>query len=110
MGCIKNNEAPSWVEISEWDLQENPNSANETGQLTSNLSEAWVYLDGDLVGVFELPVKLPILKDGAHTFKIYPAILNNGISATKKIYPFVEPYELIVDLEKNEVTKINPTT
>lgn len=114
MGCTKNNPDPSWIEISKWDLQENsavtPNSINDPGVLTSNFSDAWIYMDGDLVGVFELPVKLPIIKDGSHSFKIYPAIHNNGISATKKIYPFVEPYELIVDLVQNEVTTITPVT
>lgn len=112
--CIKNNQDPAWVEISTWDLQVNPatslQSVNDPRTLTNNLSDAWVYMDGDLVGVFELPVKLPIIKDGAHTFKIYPAIQNNGISATKKIYPFVEPYEVIVELVKNEITSIAPTT
>lgn len=109
-GCTKNNQDPAWVEISEWDLQSNPSSVNDPGVLSSNLSDAWIYMDGDLVGVFELPVKLPIIKDGAHTFKIYPAIKNNGISATKKIYPFVEPYEVIVELVQNEITNLMPTT
>jgi len=109
-GCIKNNQDPSWIEISAWDLQVNPNSANAPGVLTSNITDAWVYLDGDNIGVFELPVKLPILKDGSHSFKIYPAILNNGISATKKIYPFLEPYTITLDLVKNETASISPTT
>src|SRR5690606_30346439 len=108
-GCIKNNQDPSWIEISEWDLQENPNSANQTGVLTSNITDAWVYMDGDVVGVFELPVKLPLLKDGTHNFKIYPAVVNNGISATKKIYPFLEPYDITLDLVKNETVSISPT-
>lgn len=109
-GCVKNNQDPAWIEISEWDLQENPNSANQTGVLTSNITNAWVYMDGDVIGVFELPVKLPLLKDGTHNFKIYPAILNNGISATKKIYPFLEPYDITLDLVKNETVAISPTT
>lgn len=113
-GCVKNNQDPAWIEITKWDLQSNsavtPNSVNDPGVLSSNFSDAWIYMDGDLVGVFELPVKLPIIKDGAHTFKLYPAVQNNGISATKKIYPFVEPYEVIVDLVQNEVATINPNT
>lgn len=109
-GCVKNNQDPTWIEISEWTLEENPNSANSTGVLTSNITNAWVYMDGDVVGVFELPVKLPLLKDGTHNFKIYPAILNNGISATKKIYPFLESYDITLDLVKNETVSISPTT
>lgn len=109
-GCIKNNPDPSWIEIGVWNLQENPNSLNETGVLTSNITDAWVYMDGDVIGVFELPVKLPIIKDGSHTFIIYPAVLNNGISATKKIYPFLEPHTVTLDLIKNETYSIAPVT
>ena len=108
--CIKNNPDPSWIEIGKWELQDNPNSVHETGVLTSNISDAWVYMDGDLLGVFELPVKLPILKDGSHSFKIYPAVLNNGISATKKIYPFLESFDVVLDLVKNETIEIAPKT
>ena len=64
-GCTKNNQDPAWVEISEWDLQSNPSSVNDPGVLSSNLSDAWIYMDGDLVGVFELPVKLPIINSPA---------------------------------------------
>ena len=108
--CIKNNPDPSWIEVGVWELEANPNSQYPTGQLTDNISDAWVYVDNELVGVFEVPFKIPILKDGDSEVKIYPAIRNNGISATKKIYPFLEAYVVNVDLVKNEVTAIAPVT
>jgi hypothetical protein len=63
-----------------------------------------------LIGVFQVPFKIPILKEGNVTFKIYPAIKNNGISATKKIYPFLKEYVINGTLVKNQVFTINPTT
>ena len=110
VGCIKNNPDPSWIEVGVWDLQENPNSINLTGVLTENISDAWVYMDGELVGVFEVPFKIPILDQGTHTFEIYPTVKNNGISATKKIYPFLQPYEVTVDLVQNETVHIDLVT
>ena len=109
-GCIKNNPDPSWLEVGVWELEENPNSINETGVLTHNISDAWVYMDGELVGVFEVPFKIPILAEGSHKFTIYPAVKNNGISATKKIYPFLQGYEVTLDLVQNETVSINPVT
>ncbi|MFA7274453.1 MAG: hypothetical protein WC044_11315 [Crocinitomicaceae bacterium] len=109
-GCIKNNENPSWIEINTWKLNFNPDIVDDQGELTHNFTDAWIYADGQLVGVFELPVKLPILKEGATHFKILPAIHNNGISATKKAYPFVEAYELDVNLVRDEKIVINPET
>ena len=112
LGCIKNNPDPSWISVSEWDLQVNPNSINPsgTGVLTSSITDAWVFMDGELIGVFEVPFKIPILDEGSHTLLIYPTVKNNGISATKKIYPFLEPYEINVNLVQNETVSINPVT
>ena len=110
VACIKNNPDPSWISVSEWELQENPNSVNPTGVLTESITDAWVFMDGELVGVFEVPFKIPILDKGNHKLLIYPTVKNNGISATKKIYPFLEPYEINVDLVQNETVNIDPVT
>jgi hypothetical protein len=50
------------------------------------------------------------LKSGAVNIKIYPAIRNNGVSATKKIYPFVERFEINTTLVQNQTLQINPVT
>jgi hypothetical protein len=108
--CVKNNPDPSWLEVNKWTLEENSNSEYPTGEMTHNFSDAWVYIDDELVGVFEVPFKIPILKSGNVNIKIYPAIRNNGISATKKMYPFVELYEVNSTLVQNETLTLNPVT
>ena len=108
--CVKNNPDPSWLEVTEWTLLENANPDLEEGELSHNLTEAWVYIDDEVVGVFEVPFKIPILKSGNVNIKIYPAIKNNGISATKKIYPFLQPYVVYADLVKNETLTLHPET
>lgn len=108
--CVKNNPAPIWLDISKWTLNSNPNSGMNPGQLTQNFTDVWVYIDGSVVGVFELPCKVPVLVSGSCKVTLYPTVRNNGISATKKIYPFVEPYEKTMDLVAGETYTINPTT
>lgn len=108
--CIKNNPDPAWIEVNEWTLASNPNSQYPTGELTHNFTDAWVYVNDEVVGVFEVPFKIPILKSGLVNIKIYPTIRNNGISATKKIYPFVDVYELNAELIPNEVLTLSPVT
>jgi hypothetical protein len=109
-GCIKNNPDPSWLEINKWTLQSNVDLSGAEGELTQNISEAWVYVNDEIIGVFQLPCKVPILKSGDCNIKVYPAIKNNGISATKKIYPFLEVFELNAKLNENEVLTLNPKT
>jgi hypothetical protein len=106
--CTKNNDSPSWIYIDSWELQ--PNKTNKEGILTQNFTNAYVLIDDKIIGYFELPITLPILSDGAKKIEIYPAILNNGISATKKYYPFCEAYKINVTLSRNQTITIKPTT
>lgn len=62
------------------------------GANTRNFTTAWVYIDDDLIGCYELPTTFPVLKKGPHNVKIYGAININGIGATRSPYPFCRPY------------------
>ena len=108
--CVKNNPDSAWLQVNEWSISANPSLSLEEGELTENISEAWVYINDEVIGVFQVPFKIPILKEGNVTFKIFPAIKNNGISATKKIYPFLKEYVINGTLVKNQVFTINPIT
>lgn len=108
--CIKNNPDPAWLEVNEWTLLSNPELNGLEGELTHNFSEAAVYVNDENIGIFEVPFRIPILKSGNVNIKIYPTIKNNGISATKKIYPFVDVYEINATLTENQTFTINPTT
>jgi len=106
--CTKNKQEPSWIEINEWSLISN--KTNKEGELSHNFSNAYIEIDTKTIGFFELPIKLPILESGKHSIKIYPVILNNGISASKTIYPFCIPYKIEIELNKNKTTSITPQT
>lgn len=108
--CVKNNPDPSWLEVNEWTLLANTELNGTEGELSHNFTDAWVYVDDKVIGVFEVPFKIPLLLDGDVNIKIYPAIKNNGIAATKKIFPFAEVYEIDGTLIKNQVLKLNPVT
>lgn len=107
-GCIKNNPDPAWIEINSWTLAENLDV--EEGELTQNFTDVYLTVDDKIIGFFELPIKIPLLQEGSHKLTLYPAIRNNGISATKKVYPFCKPYVITVNLEKNQTVTLSPTT
>jgi hypothetical protein len=109
-GCVKNNPDPAWLEVTEWTLLENQDLINIEGELSHNFSDAWVYVNDQIIGVFEVPFKIPILKSGTSNIKLYPTIRVNGIAATKKIYPFVDKYEINAELIQNKTLTINPVT
>ena len=106
--CVKNNPDPSWIYIDTWTLQ--ANQTNLEGELTHNLTDAYVLVDDKVIGYFELPAKIPLLLDGTKKITLYPTIHNNGISSTKKTYPFLQPYIITKTLTKNETVNVTPTT
>jgi len=106
--CVKNNTDPSWLYIDTWTLQ--ANQTNKEGELTHNITDAYLLIDDKVIGYFELPIKIPLLQNGSKKISLYPAIHNNGISSTKKTYPFLQPYTISTTLNKNETAKIYPTT
>ena len=108
--CVKNNPDPAWIQINPWQLEANPNATVSAGELTHNITDAWVYIDNEFIGVFEVPCKIPVLYSGVKTIRVYPAIINNGISASKKIYPFMEDAEFTENLVQNETCILDPVT
>lgn len=110
-GCVKNNPLPVWLEITEWSLVNNPDMQEGPGYLSHNFSEAWIYVDNKLIGVFEVPCKIPVLNWGnGKVVRIYPAIKNNGIASKKKIYPFVKAFEQTYDLVEGQTIHIDAVT
>jgi len=109
-GCGKDIGAPAFLEIDRFVLEENPQSIMPQGELSHNLSDAWIYLNGDLIGVFELPCKLPLNLEGQMELIIVAGVRNNGISATKVRYPFVEQYRQTINLSRLDTVKISPKT
>ncbi|MFT6244504.1 MAG: hypothetical protein ACJA0U_001252 [Salibacteraceae bacterium] len=109
--CVKNNPDAVWLKVNEWDLIANGPGSPYEGVLTENISDAWVYVDDKLIGVFEVPFKIPLLVSGDNRkITLYPTIRNNGISATKRIYPFMVPYEITTNLIQNDTITLNPVT
>jgi hypothetical protein len=96
---------PSYIHIDKIDL----NTTSEQGSNSSKITDAWVYVDDQLVGAYELPVTLPVLSSGVHTVVIKPGIKVDGISATRAVYPFYKPYSASINLIPDSVITINPT-
>ncbi|MCK4360792.1 MAG: hypothetical protein KAV70_03525 [Bacteroidales bacterium] len=88
--------------VTDYDLQ---------GTASHSIVDVWVYVDDDLIGIFELPATLPVLKEGIHKLTLKPGIKMNGIAATRIPYPFYESiiyenFNFIID----NIDTVNPTT
>lgn len=70
--------------------------------------DAWVFIDNELQGVYELPVTFPVLKSGNHTVKVYGGILRNSISSQRTLYAFYTPYIQTVNLQPEKTDTLRP--
>jgi hypothetical protein len=77
-------------------------TANQ-GLPTHNIKDIWVYADNALLGVYELPTRVPILvKDESTRFTIYAGIRNNGETGRSFIYRLMVPEEFTLPLAPGE--------
>ena len=102
-----NENIPSYIHIDSISLT-NVNHP-EYGSTSHKITDAWVYVDDQLIGAFELPATFPVLFSGSHTVTIKAGIKVNGISGTRAIYPFYTPNISKINLNVGSVVTINPT-
>ncbi len=78
---------PAFVSLDHVEFSTNPSQ----GSPLQNISDAWVFANGATIGVFEMPVKVPVLVSGKGELRIEAGIKLNGIATTRVNNPFFEP-------------------
>ena len=96
-GCYKfegSQTIPAYINIKSINLE---TYYAEQGTASSDIIDVWIYVNDELIGVFEFPendsigVTIPILAEGKNKLEIRPGIKLNGISSTRVPYPFYKP-------------------
>lgn len=79
------------------------------GATTSSITDAWVYVDDQIIGCYELPATFPVLKNGKHKVSVYGGICMDGIGNTRGPYPFYQP-KVYKDLNlvEDSIVRLNP--
>ena len=95
---------PSYIEIEQFNLI----TSSGDGTASHRITDCWVYADSKLVGIFELPARVPIFLNGEYSIEVYPGIYKNGIKDERVIYPFYTHYSANLDLKPDSVISISP--
>ena len=99
-------DVPSYVRIEDISLQIN-NGVIE-GTSSEKITDAWVYIDGQLIGGFEMPVNIPILAEGSHNILVLAGVKQNGMSTTRAIYPKYKGWSQTITLVRGQILTVNP--
>lgn len=102
----KAEQIPAYLHIESIPLYDN--SAINEGTLSSRIVDAWVYIDDQLIGAFELPCTFPVLLEGEHSVEIFAGIYLNGVKTTRVYYPFYNSWSENVTLVSDSVVTIAP--
>jgi hypothetical protein len=97
---------PSYIRIDSISLKDN--SQIYEGSLSHNITDAWLYVNQELIGVFELPARIPVLAEGEVSVTVKAGIKMNGISSTRIPYPFFTEDDMVVTLQKEQTTRLSP--
>ncbi len=104
--CLKEKASePAWLEIDSIGLTSN---YIDQGSASSRFTDAWVFVNSNLVGGFELPCRVPVLAQGSTDLILYPGIQVNGFSGLRSTYLKVLPYRQQINFVPGQTVKINP--
>jgi hypothetical protein len=93
-------QVPSYIQIEDITVDED----------NSQVTDAWVYVDGYLVGAYSLPAHFPVLASGDVRVTVRSGIRVNGIAVTRGFYSFYDEWETETTLKEGETTILTPTT
>ena len=104
--CNPKMEIPSYIWIDSVDFQVLEPALQ--GTASHKISDVKIVANGQSLGFYQLPARIPILEHGNTRLSINAGIMINGIPQLKAEYPFYTPYILNVDLKKGEIDTILP--
>jgi len=102
----KEEQIPSYIYIDTIQLQVKNDGSQ--GSNAHDIQDAWVFANGEMIGVFELPCIVPILKKDSVEIIIYAGIKANGQSNNRRFYPFYDIYKKKIHLKPTEIDTLNP--
>jgi hypothetical protein len=103
--CAKPVVTPAYIHIDSLALLTNP---GQDGSNSHNIPDAWVYVDNQLVGAFELPATIPLPYNGTHTVQVSAGIKINGSVAERESYPFFKSWNSTMNLLPGARTVLKP--
>ena len=97
---------PSYLYIDDFQVE----TAFDEGSNSSQLTEAWLYVNGEFLGSYSTPSTVPVIASGPSEIVLFPGIRINGIKALPDIYPFYETTTFNLDLIPTNVDTLRALT
>lgn len=99
----KDEPIPAYLRIDSFNLA----VSSQQGSDVHEISSAYVYTPDGLIGLFELPATIPVLKTGKVQFTIVPAMKLNGSNNRLAAHSHFVPVDSVVELQAGKIASIS---
>ena len=104
--CDTDENIPTFIEVNSVSLT----TTDLEGANTHNISDVWVFVDGQGIGVWPLPARIPTFPtNGEVEIQFFAGVRVDGISDKARIYPFYAPVIVNEDLLAGETYEYDLT-
>jgi len=77
---------PSYIKINEFKVSD------------AKITDAWIYINNEFIGAYELPCEIPVSNQGSVKVTVAPGIKNTGQSSLREKYIFYQWFDTIITL------------
>ncbi|MBK9107733.1 MAG: hypothetical protein IPM92_04965 [Saprospiraceae bacterium] len=98
--------APAYLTVQDFSFQAKPGE----GTSRQNITDAWIYVNNQYVGAYELPATIPVLSSGLLEVLIQAGFRKNGRITSPSRYELLEPYQTTALFDPLETTQLAPST
>ena len=78
------------------------------GSALHNISDCWLSVDGNTIGIFEIPFEVPVLARGNVHVDIEPGIKTSGLDADRDVYTMLTNYYVDTVLTPDATMVLTP--
>ncbi len=92
-------------------LQLQPFTVNAPGGAAfQKITDGWLYVNGEFLGAYTLPAKVPVLAEGQSEVWVFPGVKKNGLLVTPDLYSFMVRHDQDYNLTPGQTTEVKPVT
>lgn len=104
-GCYEAVEPSAFIHIPSMKLA---TQLSSEGSATSSITDAYVYVDGLLQGIYPLPATFPVKETGSRQIQIYAGVRQNIGRSEPVLYPFFRSASFTLNLTAGKTDTLRP--
>lgn len=105
--CVKPSAKPVYIHIDKFSFSCDPSTE---GSATAKITDAWIYINEQAVGVYQLPCTIPVIADGTTHILVSPGIMRNGIPDKRAAYDNYISFKDTLTLIPLDTITLQPST